>query len=60
MNRLSADPEDSEEVEAEPARATDSKFDNLTGKQFKNPGLHQVLFALFSFHGEAEVTAALV
>ena len=32
----------------------------LKGKQFKNRGLHQGQYALFPFHGEADVTAALV
>ena len=46
-----------DEVGAEPARATDSESDQL---QFGYPGNHSVSPAVFSFHGEADVTAAVV
>ena len=46
----------SERERYESARATDSESD---GKQFQYPGIHYALSALFSFHGEAEVKAAL-
>ena len=45
-----------DEVKAESARANDSESD---GKQFQYPGIHYALSVLFSFHGEAEVKAAL-
>ena len=46
-----------DEAGAEPVRATDSESD---WQQFHYAGIHYVLSALFSFHGEADIKAALV
>ena len=46
--------------ELKPSGPPKALIQNLTRKQFQNSGLHSVLSALISFHGEADVLSALV